>query len=127
MTSSCSLYHYRYWRTTKYQTCKLQTPISLDLRMIETSFKNWHTQDNILHNIFTLCYIHGQRVTANIAKILQQRKFPSLQYVKLKLDIGLPIFPMSIHSKTLYYGQDFSDKLLDIPFQVAIKEVNVHY
>ncbi len=64
----------------KYQTFKLQTQISLDLRMIETSFKNWQTQDRILYNILTLYYIRGPRVTANIAKILQQRKFPILQY-----------------------------------------------
>ncbi len=55
--------------------------ITLVLDMIETSFKNWQTQDIIPYNIFALFYIRGPRVTANIAKILQQRKFPSLQYV----------------------------------------------
>ncbi len=57
--------------------------ISLVLDMIETSFKNGQTQDNILYNIFALFYIRGPRVTANIAKILQQQKFPSLQYLLL--------------------------------------------
>ncbi len=56
--------------------------ISLVLNMIETSFKNWHTQDNILYTIVTLFYIRGRRGTANIAKILQQQKFPSLQYME---------------------------------------------
>ncbi len=54
--------------------------------MIETSFKNWQTQDKISYNISVLFYIrdfHGPRVTTNIAKLLQQRKFPILQYYKV--------------------------------------------